>query len=253
MSDALAEIQQSITAGVAASGATWEGSAADAARFALAPLGDWAEQAAMAADTMRMSTELQGNLLGKARSDMPPPMPVTAEQPDGAVTTIAHLFGFQTDYEIQESSSNAAEQKAFQVMAEYEAGTTENTSTLGDFGTPPPLEVDTSAITAAGPPKAREPHESYRRSRVRVGRSSRSSAKSESESRASADIEEPRTTSPVRTSASEPAPADVDVPASRSGVAPEPESDESFVDSFFVDAEEALGGERRVSPRVIGE
>ena len=157
LSDALDELQQDISTGVSASGATWVGVAADSARDALGPLGDWAQQAAAAANMMRISTELQAGLLAKARADMPAPIPVTAEQPDGMVTALQHLIGEQTDHEIQEAASNAAEQKAFQVMAEYESGTTDNTSTLGDFGQPPELTVDSSpiAIGAAARAEAR--------------------------------------------------------------------------------------------------
>jgi hypothetical protein len=141
LSRTLDELQQDIGAGVRASGASWEGLAADRARDALGPLGDWAQQASSAADMMRVSTELQAGLLAKARSDMPAPVPVTAEQPNGLVTVLQHLIGEQTDHEIQEAAANAAEQQAFQVMAQYESGTFDNTATLGDFGQPPALVV----------------------------------------------------------------------------------------------------------------
>ena len=148
LSQALDELQQDIGAGVRASGASWEGIAADSARDALGPLGDWAQQASSAADLMRVSTELQAGLLAKARADMPVPVQVTAEQPNGLVTALQHLIGEQTDHEIQEAAANAAEQQAFQVMAQYESGTFDNTATLGDFAPPPDLVVDTSPITA---------------------------------------------------------------------------------------------------------
>ncbi len=155
LSDALDELQQDINTGVTASGAAWTGAAADSARDALGPLGDWAQQAATAADMMRISTELQGSLLAKARADMPAPVQVTAEQPNGIETALQHLIGEQTDHEIQEAASNAAEQKAFQVMAEYESGTNDNTTTLGDFGQPPQLVVDSSPIATSAAARTR--------------------------------------------------------------------------------------------------
>jgi hypothetical protein len=155
MSQAFDELQHDIGAGVTASGASWEGVAGDAARGALGPLGDWAQQASTAADMMRISTELQGSLLAKARADMPAPVPVTAEQPNAAMTLLQHLIGEQTDHEIQEASANAAEQKAFQVMAQYESATFDNTATLGDFGQPPELTVDTSPIATTTRPGIR--------------------------------------------------------------------------------------------------
>jgi hypothetical protein len=142
MAGALTDIQQEINAGVAASGASWVGSAGDSARDALGPLGDWAQQAATAADVMRISAELQGDLLGKARAAMPAPVPVP-QQPG----QFSQLVTAQVDYELTELSSQVAAQQAFQVMAEYEAGTDDNTSTLGDFGEPPALVVDTTPIT----------------------------------------------------------------------------------------------------------
>ncbi len=155
ISQALDELQHDIGAGVRASGASWEGAAGDAARDALGPLGDWARQASTAADMMRISTELQGSLLAKARADMPAPVPITAEQPNAAITVLQHLIGEQTDHEIQEAAANAAEQKAFQVMAQYESATFDNTATLGDFGQPPELTVDTSPITTTARPGIR--------------------------------------------------------------------------------------------------
>jgi PPE family len=142
MAGALSEIQQEINTGVTASGATWVGMAGDSARDALGPLGEWAQQAATAADVMRISTELQGDLLAKARADMPAPVAVP-QQPG----QIGQLVTAQVDYEVAELSSQVAAQQAAQVMAQYEAATNDNTSTLGDFGEPPALVVDTTPIT----------------------------------------------------------------------------------------------------------
>jgi hypothetical protein len=141
MSGALSDIQQDINAGVTASGATWVGDAADSARGALGPLGEWAAQASTAADVMRASVELQGDLLAKARADMPAPIDVPQQSPIGQLITA------QMDYEVTELASHAAAQRAFQVMAQYEAATDDNTNTLGDFGEPPKLVVDTAPIT----------------------------------------------------------------------------------------------------------
>jgi hypothetical protein len=142
LAGALTDIQQELNAGVRDSGATWTGSAGDAARGALGPLGEWAQQASTAADVMRISTELQGDLLSKARAAMPAPIPVP-QQPG----QIGQLLAAQIDYEVTEMASQGAEQAAHQVMAQYEAATDDNTSTLGDFGEPPTLVVDTTPVT----------------------------------------------------------------------------------------------------------
>lgn len=142
LAEALTEIQQQVNAGVTNSGATWTGVAGDTARDALGPLGDWAQQAATAADVMRVSTELQGDLLGKARAAMP--APVAVPQPP---TRIGQLVTSQVDYEVAELAGQVAAQQAYQVMAEYETATDDNVDTLGDFGAPPKLVVDTTPIT----------------------------------------------------------------------------------------------------------
>jgi PPE family protein len=142
MAGALSDIQQDISSGVASSGASWVGDAGDVARAALNPLGDWAQQASAAADVMRASTELQGDLLSKARAEMPAPVPIPQQ-----TSQISQLVTAQVDYEVAEAASQVAAQQAFQVMAQYEAGTTDNTSTLGEFDQPPALRVDTTPIT----------------------------------------------------------------------------------------------------------
>jgi hypothetical protein len=149
MSGALSDIQQELDAGIAASGATWVGDAADRARGALGPLGEWAQQASTAADVMRASVELQGDLLAKARADMP--APVTVPQP---TSQISQLVTAQVDYEVAEMASQVAAHDAYQVMAQYEAATADNTNTLGDFGQPPSVVVDTGPVTGAVTPRS---------------------------------------------------------------------------------------------------
>lgn len=173
MADALSDIQQEISTGVTGSGASWAGAAGDTARDALGPLGEWAQQAATAADVMRISTDLQGDLLAKARADMPAPVAVP-QQP----SQIGQLVTAQVDYEVQELSSQLAAQQAYQVMAQYEAATNDNTSTLGDFGEPPMLEVDTTPIT--GPAvrttvRSTDPVHGTTRPRTTAGRTQRES------------------------------------------------------------------------------
>jgi PPE family len=120
----------------------WDGAAAESARTGLGPLRQWAADAQAEAEIMRQSAETQADYISKARNDMPPPQRVTAEEPSDLRTGLTHLFGGQTDYEIQEAQANAAEQKAFDVMAEYQDNTQGNTATLGKFAAPPQVVVD---------------------------------------------------------------------------------------------------------------
>ncbi|MDU0292181.1 PPE domain-containing protein [Saccharothrix longispora] len=141
VSAALAEINSELHAGVLRSGASWEGAAADKARVGINPLASWADDARAGSEVMRVSAELQADYISKARSDMPPPVPVTAEKPNLLVSAITTLIGGQTDYELQEKASNAAEQRAREVMTTYASSTTSNTNTLGQFHQPPQLVI----------------------------------------------------------------------------------------------------------------
>ncbi|HEX6345075.1 PPE domain-containing protein [Umezawaea sp.] len=144
VSAALVEINDELLRGVANSGATWEGKAADKARSGLNPLAAWADDARTGADVMRVSAEMQADFISKARSDMPAPVPVTAEDPGKLLSALTHLVGGQTDYEVQEKAHSAAEQRAREVMATYASSTTTNTSTLGQFHQPPQLVINAS-------------------------------------------------------------------------------------------------------------
>ncbi|WHT20313.1 PPE domain-containing protein [Crossiella sp. CA-258035] len=163
MSAALADIDAEIKQAIGNSRADWTGKAADAADAALHPLAQWARDAQAGAELMRLSAELQAEYVGKARADMPAPMEVTAEKPNMLVTGVVHLFGGQTDYELQEAAQSAAEQRAFEVMETYQTSTAANVSTLGQFTKPPELHLDTGhgahqssgPIGTAAPPPAR--------------------------------------------------------------------------------------------------
>ncbi|GGP70395.1 PPE domain-containing protein [Saccharothrix coeruleofusca] len=151
---ALTEINAELHAGVARSGAHWEGSAADQARAGISPLAAWADDARAGADVMRVSAELQADFIAKARADMPPPVKVTAEDPGTFISALTHLVGGQTDYELQEKAHNAAEQRAREVMATYASSTTTNTSTLGQFHQPPQLVVNATEVVRNEAPGA---------------------------------------------------------------------------------------------------
>ncbi|MFE9745063.1 PPE domain-containing protein [Saccharothrix saharensis] len=141
VSAALTEINADLHVGVLRSGATWEGSAADKARAGINPLAAWADDARAGAEVMRDSAEMQADHIAKARSDMPPPVKVTAEEPNLLVTALTNLVGGQTDYEAQEQAKNAAEQRAREVMTTYASSTFANTSTLAQFHQPPQLVI----------------------------------------------------------------------------------------------------------------
>lgn len=144
---ALGDIDSGLASALSSAMAGWQGDAADNARSGLRPLGDWAVDAQQATDQMRDRAEQQAEFVGKARADMPPPVSVTAEEPGAAGSMLVHLFGGQTDYELQEAKQDAAEQQAFQVMRTYESSTTSNTTSLASFTPPPQVVVDVPPTT----------------------------------------------------------------------------------------------------------
>lgn len=147
---ALGEIDDGLAAAVTAAASGWQGAAADSARGGLRPLGDWAALARQSGEVMRERAEQQAEFIGKARRDMPPPMQVTSEEPGAAVSALTHLFGGQTDYELQEAAQHAAEQRAFDVMRTYEASTQTNVTSLASFSAPPQVVVEASGTTSSG-------------------------------------------------------------------------------------------------------
>ncbi|WP_406688777.1 PPE domain-containing protein [Saccharopolyspora sp. ID03-671] len=149
---ALGEIDGGLAAATAAARSGWQGHAADSADSGLRPLGEWAQLAQQASTVMRERAEQQAEFIAKARRDMPPPVAVTSEDPGTAVSALTHLFGGQTDYEVQEAAQHAAEQRAFEVMRTYESSTRANTTSLASFAPPPQVVVDAPASGGSGAP-----------------------------------------------------------------------------------------------------
>lgn len=150
LSRELDEIDAGVAAAMNAARGRWEGSAADSAQDGLRPLGEWTRTARDAAERMRACAEHQAELVARARAEMPPPVPVTAEDPGTARSLLVHLFGGQTDYEVQEARSDAAERRAFEVMRTYQAGSEANTTSLASFPAPPQVVVDAPPAPAPG-------------------------------------------------------------------------------------------------------
>ncbi|MFI6097347.1 PPE domain-containing protein [Lentzea sp. NPDC051213] len=150
VSAALTEINDDLHSGITLSGAKWQGKAAETAQAGLNPIAAWADGARTGADVMRYSAELQAGHISKARSDMPAPVNVTAEQPGALMTGLTHLFGGQTDHEKQEAAQDAAERRAREVMSTYASSTTANTSTLGQFSQPPQLQINSTISQSGG-------------------------------------------------------------------------------------------------------
>ncbi|QTR01174.1 PPE domain-containing protein, partial [Saccharothrix algeriensis] len=152
LSDALAEVDESIHTALARLGAKWEGSTAEETQAVLSPLGMWAGDAKQGSDTMKTSAQLQGEYIADARKKMPEPVPVTTEAPStgdkvlgalGGPFGMMHVIKQQQDHEAQEAAQDNAEAKAVEVMNDYQASSEWNSSTLGEFVPPPQVVIDT--------------------------------------------------------------------------------------------------------------
>ncbi len=151
LNQALSDIDAQLSTALARAAEGWHGEAADSAgQNGVRPLGQWAVNAQQAAELMRDRAQQQADFISKARADMPPPETAHAEQPGFGETLLTHLFGGQTDYEVQEAKQHAAEQRAFEVMRTYEVSTVANTTSLASFTAPPQVVVDAPPGPAPG-------------------------------------------------------------------------------------------------------
>jgi hypothetical protein len=268
LATALADIDADVRKGVMNSHSEWSGSAGDSARDGLHPLSNWAQQAASSADVMRVSHELQAEYVSSARAEMPPPVPVAAEEPSGLMTGLTHLLGAQTDYEIAEAASDAAEQRAFDVMKAYQANTEANTATLGEFTSPPPVAAGIAPLAGAAGIAARQAV------RARLARARRPGATAGTRSTRSTAR---RTTAPPKPVAAQPNPANTQSaattpagtqpatakpaaqpPPAATQAAPPPRDTapaprDEQPDYHLVAREDVLDGEAGVSQAVIGQ
>ncbi|SDP83630.1 PPE domain-containing protein [Lentzea jiangxiensis] len=159
IAEMLARIDSDLHDGLAKMGADWESDASDAAQGALSPLAQWAGFAESGATTMESSARLQGEYIADARKKMPEVVPVTTEKPGlldmaaGALTGpvgMAHVVSQQMDHERQEAAADNAAAQAVKVMEDYQSDSRWNSSTLGEFPTPPQVVIDTPPPSDTG-------------------------------------------------------------------------------------------------------
>lgn len=163
LTDELAIVDQDLNEKLNKIGAVWEGEAAESATAGLTPLAQWATDAQTGSSVMGISTQLQGDYIADARSNMPEPQKVTTPAPSGWEMAAAgagmvtgnpgpaiQVAAQAADHEAQESAQADAEDKAVQTMVNYEDSSTSNRDTLGEFSAPPDVVVATPPPTGAG-------------------------------------------------------------------------------------------------------
>lgn len=117
-------------------GAIWEGQAADATQTGIRPMAGFSAEAADASNATAAAVQNEAEHFSWAKNSMPPPVEVTAT--DNALERgWSHLWGNQTDKEIQEANAAAAEAEGFRVYGEYEAMSSGNIDAAGGYPAPP--------------------------------------------------------------------------------------------------------------------
>jgi PPE family len=152
----ITQIDQRIMAAMTGSKSGWEGSAADATRSAMTPLGQWALDAANDAKITASAVETQGAQAEELRAQMPPPL--TAEQNaemQRALTDPTYIFhGLDDMQRLEERAANEAA-RAVELMDQYTNNSYENRRNMDFWTFPPQVTVVTDPVgPGAGGPGA---------------------------------------------------------------------------------------------------
>ncbi|HEU5475791.1 MAG TPA: PPE domain-containing protein [Actinophytocola sp.] len=142
----LTEVGEDLQSAIDRTGAGWNGRAAGQAYDALAVLVDWAHRTAGQAGEMRELVDVQADALARARADMPVPEDVPPTAPDPATAPAVQVIATQTDQEPVETAATAGQQKAFEVMTNYQRSSQINTDTMAAFSPPAAVVVDTGEL-----------------------------------------------------------------------------------------------------------
>ena len=144
-------IDQRIASAMAGSQAGWEGSAADATRSAMTPLGQWALDAARNARLTAGAVVGQGLFAKHVRDNMPEP--VTEQRNgaiEGALTDPTFIFHGLDDLQAVEQDAANRAARAVELMNGY----TDNSEGNRQFWVPAPFPPQVTVVTdpaAAGP------------------------------------------------------------------------------------------------------
>ena len=130
------EAEQMLIEALDRAGAIWDGPAADATQAGIRPMAGFSAEAADASNATAAAVQNEAEHFSWAKNSMPPPVEVTAT--DNALERgWSHLWGNQTDKEIQEANAAAAEAEGFRVYGEYEAMSSGNLEAAGRYPTLP--------------------------------------------------------------------------------------------------------------------
>jgi hypothetical protein len=145
-------IDERIAAAMAESAAGWEGSAAEATRGAMTPLGRWALDAANDAKITAQAVAAQGEQAAQLRVTMPEPPTAqwNAEIGKALQDPLYVLHGLDDMREVEQDAANRAA-RAVELMNTYTNNSYENRRNMDYWTFPPQVTVVTDVAGAAGP------------------------------------------------------------------------------------------------------
>jgi hypothetical protein len=143
-------VDERIAAAMAQSAGGWEGSAAEATRTAMTPLGQWALDSANDAKITAQAVSTQGEQARELRNAMPEPNTAQFEAEYGrALTDPTYIFHGRDDLQAAEQESANRAARAIDLMNGYTNNSYENRSHMDYWTLPPQVTVET---TAPAPP-----------------------------------------------------------------------------------------------------
>ncbi|WP_433558864.1 hypothetical protein ACQPWY_11095 [Pseudonocardia xinjiangensis] len=145
-------IDERIAVAMAQSVGGWEGSAAEAGRTAMTPLGQWALDAANDAKITAQAVARQGEQARDLRNAMPEPNSAQLDaEYDAAFTDPTYLFHGRDDLQAAEQESANRAARAVDLMNGYTNNSYENRRHMDYWTLPPQVTVETTAPAAAPP------------------------------------------------------------------------------------------------------
>ena len=145
-------IEERLVSAIVQAGGGWEGTAAEATRAGVSPLGRWAADAAGDAKLTAAGVTGQGEQAAWLRSAMPSPTAPLWDEPAGR-PAIDPLYMLDDIQALEQRSANDAEQ-AVHLMNTYTSNSYNNISAMDYWTRPPAVTVDTGSGAAVTGPAA---------------------------------------------------------------------------------------------------
>jgi hypothetical protein len=143
-------IDERIAAAMAQSAGGWEGSAADASRAAMTPLGQWALDAANDAKITAQAVTSQGEQARELRNAMPEPNAAQLDaEYERALTDPTYIFHGLDDLQAAEQESANRAARAVDLMNGYTNNSYENRRHMDYWTLPPHVTVEASGPAPA--------------------------------------------------------------------------------------------------------